>query len=60
MSAPETWFLVKRSGPGRERRSYGLFEHRELADRVALAAIEKHPGGTVTVEPVSMPARRAL
>ncbi len=37
--------------PSRLVRDYGLFDDREVADRVALRAIEKHMGDLVVVVP---------
>lgn len=45
-------YLVTRRGPGRnETKSYGPFAERAVADMVALRAVEKHVGSSVTVAP---------
>lgn len=45
----EVW-RVTRYGPGFARKRYGPFSERDLAERVALRAAEKHPGAVVSVE----------
>ena len=55
-----TSFIVRRLGPkSGERHVYGPFSDEVLAELVAVRAIEKHVGATVSVEPTNLAGGRA-